>query len=253
MNISRPAKPMAAALLLCLLSKSALASINYGNFTGTNFVYNNVTEGSGTSPLPLFGAPIISGNALVFSPANFGATAANGGVQITDGTLTTAITAQAGSYIDQISLTEAGDYTLAGANPSLSTTVSVAAPVFLQIVQLNGVGITPIDVNANAVFTPDAGSYNLLNDAGTGVIWNGALSESIDAAIANAGDTGQATEVLFSMDNDLTAISQTGNVADIKKKTEDGVTIEASVPEPTSVALIAVSVAAVLLMRPRRP
>jgi hypothetical protein len=46
--------------------------------------------------------------------------------------------------------------------------VSVAAPVFLQIIQINGVGVSPIDVNTNVVFTPDGGNYNLLANGAPG-------------------------------------------------------------------------------------
>jgi hypothetical protein len=250
-SFSRSAKVTASALLICLLGKTASASIDYGNFTGTNFQYVQVTEGSVTSTPPLYGPPIVVGNALVFNPVDFGASASNGGVQITDGTLTTQITALPGSFIDQIQLSEAGDYTLAGAPAAVTTSVSVAAPVFLQIVKLNGVGITPIDVNADAIFTPNGGSYNLLNNAGAGIIWNGALSESIDAAIAAAGQTGRATEVIYTMDNDLTAISQSGTIAFIQKKTNQGVTITTSMPEPASIGMLAFAAVGVLKRRQR--
>ena len=138
-----------------------------------------------------------------------------------------------------------------GAPPSTGTNVTVAAPVFLQIIQLNGVNVAPIDVHANLVFTPDAGSYNLLDNPRAGQIWSGSLSESVDAALAAAGVSGKATEIIYTMDNDLTAISQTGTVAFIEKKTADGVTITASVPEPMSIGWVSFAALALFKRRQR--
>jgi len=248
-RLSRVAKWVGCVALAGAFAKPVMASIDYGDFTAANYQFLQVTEGSVTSTPPLYGAPTVAGNALVFNPVNFGATASNGAVQITDGTLTTKITALAGSTIDQLGVTEAGDYTLAGAPASLGTNVSVAAPIFLQIIQVNGVGINPVNVDANVVFTPDAGSYNLLNNPGSGVIWTGSLNVNIDSALAAAGVSGQATEVIYTMDNDLTAISQAGTIAFIQKKTVGGVIITPSVPEPVSTSWIALSALALLKRR----
>jgi hypothetical protein len=250
-NLLRGAKISAFLILAGALVKPASASIDYGNFFGTNFEYQQVTEGSVTSTPPLYGAPTLTDDSLVFNPTDFGASATNGGVQITDGTLTTTIVALGAATIDQIDVAESGDYTLLGAPPSTGTNVTVAAPVFLQIIQLNGVNVAPIDVHANLVFTPDAGSYNLLDNPGAGQIWSGSLSESVDAALAAAGVSGKATEIIYTMDNDLTAISQTGTVAFIEKKTADGVTITASVPEPMSIGWVSFAALALFKRRQR--
>jgi len=250
-NLMRTVKISASIILTGMLAESAsAATIDYGNFTGTNFEYQQVTEGSVTSPLPLYGPPTLTDNSLVFNPADFGATGTNGGVQITDGTLTTTIVALPGSTIDQINVGESGDYTLGGTPASTSTYVTVAAPVFLQIIQINGVGVSPIDVNTNVVFSPDGGSYNLLDDPGAGVIWSGSLSVSIDAALAADDVAGKATEVIYTMDNDLSAFSQTGTVAFIQKKTADGVTITA-VPEPVSIGWVSFAALALFKRRQR--
>src|SRR5580704_12513718 len=161
-SLHRAVKVSASLVMVGMFAKTASASIDYGNFFGTNFEYQQVTEGSVTSTPPLYGAPTLTDNSLVFNPTDFGASASNGGVQITDGTLTTTIVALGGATIDQINVAEAGDYTLAGGPAAVTTSVSVAAPVFLQIIQINGVGVSPIDVNTNVVFTPDGGNYNLL-------------------------------------------------------------------------------------------
>jgi hypothetical protein len=249
-NLTRTAKISASILLAGLFAhRGSAATIDYGNYFGTNFEYQQVTEGSVTSPLPLYGPPTVVDDSLVFNPADFGATGSNGAVQITDGTLTTTIIAQDGATIDQINVNEAGDYTLVGTPASTSTSVSVAAPVFLQIIGINGVGVSPIDVNTNVVFTPDGGDYNLLDNPGAGIQWTGSLAENIDAALAADDVSGKATEVIYTMDNDLTAISQTGTIAFIQKKTADGVVITA-VPEPVSIGWI--SFAGLALLRRRK-
>jgi len=250
-NLLRGTKISAFLVLAGALAKPASASIDYGNFFGTNFEYQQVTEGSVTSTPPLYGAPTLTDNSLVFNPTDFGASASNGGVQITDGTLTTTIIGLNGATIDQINVAESGDYTLVGSPASTTTSVSVAAPVFLQVIQLNGVGVSPIDISTNVVFTPDGGSYNLLNDPGAGIIWSGSLAESVDAALAADNITGKATEIIYTMDNDLTAISQTGTIAFIEKKTADGVTITASVPEPVSIGWVSFAALALLKRRQR--
>ena len=45
------------------------AQINYGSHMGTHVTYVNVTEDSGEDePLPLFGAPTVTGNSIDFNP-----------------------------------------------------------------------------------------------------------------------------------------------------------------------------------------
>ena len=67
--------------------------------------------------------------AIVFNPANFSATASNGGLQFTDGTLNTLIVANPSQFITTIDVNEYGDYTLAGTGNS-STYASISAPVY---------------------------------------------------------------------------------------------------------------------------
>ena len=49
------------------------AAINYGSFMGTDVTYVDVTESSATDPVPLFGAPSVSGNSIDFNPVGFDA------------------------------------------------------------------------------------------------------------------------------------------------------------------------------------
>jgi hypothetical protein len=226
--------------LLMTAAPALAAPIFYGNFSGTNVDFLNVQEDSSTDPGPLFGAPVVAADSLAFSPVSFGADAnmGNGYVDITDGTMATTIKAKPGKVINHVTVNESGDYTLTGAGPG---TVSVAATLFVQIVEIGGTPVNPVVINGSLVFTPSgnpatvAGDYALPGNAGVGTVWTGTGTLDIDAALASRGISGQATKVLFSMNNTLVSIGSPGTVAFIKKKT-NGVTIV--VPEPASLGML---------------
>jgi hypothetical protein len=214
-------------------------SINYGDVTAATVIYKQVTESSTNPGVPLFGAPSASGNSLVFNPPNFSASSTNGGVAFTDGTLNTLITAKAGQFITTINVNEVGDYTLAGP-PSTSASAQISAPIFLQIQAVNGVDlISPYNYQQSVVFT-GGGNYSLPTNAGTGVIWSGTAAINVNAVLAAAGISGQATRVQYTMDNSLLTITGgAGDLAFIKKKDVGGVTL--TVPEPSSLVLTAMA------------
>src|SRR5688500_2891128 len=67
-----------AVLILASVPRVATAAqINYGSHMGTHVTYVNVTEDTGASePLPLFGAPTVTGNSMDFNPVGFDAASA---------------------------------------------------------------------------------------------------------------------------------------------------------------------------------
>src|SRR5688500_7834477 len=72
---------LAVALIGSLPFAAVGAPINYGSFSGLSVSYIDVTEDSTTGDaLPLFGAPVFSGNSVDFNPVGFdaGASGANG-------------------------------------------------------------------------------------------------------------------------------------------------------------------------------
>lgn len=213
------------------------ASVNYGDKIAADVIYRQVSEDSITDPVPLFDNPATFGNALVFTPVNFGATAQNGGMDITDSTLTTTIEAKSGKSIQTINFSEAGDYSLIGVGTAATTAV-VNATYFVRVVEVNGSPISPVQSNGSLSFSPSGGTYDLVNDPGAGIIWNGTVAIDVDAILAAASVQGRATKVLLSLDNQLIATSEQGTVSFIKKKTSDGVVIIVNVPEPTMLGLI---------------
>jgi len=266
---------MVAALGALSSSLVLAAPINYGSFMGTTVIYDMVREAANSvgDIEPLFGPPTtlgpvtvgfplvpcvmcgIPGNTLDFSPVGFGASSIGGGADLTDGNLAFMILAKQGQGIANVSITEAGDVTLSGiaAAGTQTTFASVTSNVFIDIVEVNGVGITPINLSLNQTFAPSGGTYGLGTDGlasqplfNSG--WTGGLFVNIQQELINRGISGVATKVNVDLDNTLSAISQLGTGALIAKKNH-GVIIETNVPEPASCLLAAFGLLGLLGMR----
>jgi hypothetical protein len=229
--------------------------------------YVNVTEDSGADePLPLFGAPTVTGNSIDFSPTGFDASSANGGSDITDSNLVFMVTAKSGSRISSITFSEAGDTTLAGnVDPgSMGTASAVFASGVLDIQEFDFMGINHISVPFSFTFNPSGGTYFLGTDGGGGPIfntqWSGSVTLDIDAILIANGfvippgtidPDGGATKITIDMDNTLTAVSEAGTSALIAKKDIGGFTIRSNVrtepggiPEPATITLAAIALVA---------
>ena len=238
---------------------------------GTHVSYVNVTEDSGADePLPLFGAPTVTGNSIDFNPVGFDAASSGGGSDITDSNLVFMVVAKSGSRLSELHLNEAGDTTLAGSVPvgSMSTATAVFATGVLDIHEVdltvdgihNPIGINHISVPFSMTFTPSGGTYFLGTDGGGGPIyhtpWSGSVALDIDAILVANGfilppgpvdPEGGATKISIDLDNTLVAVSQNGTSAVIAKKDFGGITIrtnvrtepggEPEVPEPAAFVL----------------
>lgn len=236
-------------LVLAMTAGAAVAApISYGNFSGSDVDYLNVTENSLTDVPPLFGMPTVSGNTLNFTPTNFVASTSGGGVDITDGLLTSLVMATGGAPILSVDVSESGLYTLSGAGTA-ATAAAVATPVFLTILQIDNANITPFAIQGLLNATPSGGTFDLIADGGTNVAWSSSLTIDVAAAVAARGFSGNATKLQLTLDNTLVAASQAQSTAIIGK---DDVTITVNTPEPSSLALAALGLAVVLAGRVRR-
>jgi hypothetical protein len=235
-------------------SGPAIASIDYGDFSGTNVNYLQVTESSTTNSNALYGAPTVTANAIEFGPNSFAATSSGGGApDTTQGLLTTTLSADPNVQVLGLQFAEEGDYTLEG-NGTAATAVSVTAPVTITILQVNGVAITPIVANTNLVFNP-ASSFTLTANEGAGVDYTGGAMVNLSNLVMGAGYSGQATEVSWALDNTLTASSEAGSVALIAKKAVSGsvmVQPVLGVPEPASLSLVVVALPLLAARRRRK-
>jgi len=224
-----------AALGFLLLGGSADATTSYGNFAGTNVTFQNVRETSTTGdPEPLFGAPTVVGDQLLFFPPfppGFIATAAGaGGLDQTGAQLQTEIlvTAPLG-ILDTLRIREIGDSTLVGAGTA-ATGAFISMSGFVTVTDTLSGPITPIVIGFIGTFSQDL--FTLPADPGF-TAWNGQVLVDIAAIVPDA------TRAVLSLNNDLVAYSEAGTSATIQKRATIGpaITVEI-IPEPATAALL---------------
>jgi hypothetical protein len=219
------------------------ASTNYGIYAGSTVIYRDVTESSGTDPLPLFGAPTLIGNTLDFNPT-FVSFASNGSSDQTDGQLNFLLEAKPGNAIPSIVFTERGDFTFTG-SITTGTRASVSATFFIDVYAVDGVDLpAPLPFGGLMSFSPDInGNFpqtTYPNPPDT-KLWSGAFNFDVNTALNNAGVNyaSGATKVSVVLDNILTTDSEPGTSARIAKKDFKGVGITVPVvPEPSTFTLL---------------
>jgi hypothetical protein len=244
-----------AALLLALAAapSTRAASINYGNSAvlPPGMQFQAVTESSATDPVPLYGAPTFSSVAMDFNPASFGAFGSGGGTDITDGqlnfTLVGTFTGTQIVTIDQISLSESGDYTLSGTGTT-ATQVIAGASLHVKVTEIDGV---PTSVTLPSSIA--SVGFNLVANPGVLQPWSLGTTVDVDAALTALAVpfTHGATKVEVVIDNNLIALSEAGSAALILKK-EFEVEIDPAVtlvPEPAALSLLTLGAAGLLMRR----
>jgi hypothetical protein len=180
----------------------------------------NVTESSGTDPVPLYGAPDPFVTGLDFDPITFVASAAGGGADITDGQLNFTVMGQKNGLdvvaIESISLSEGGDYTLVGGGTAASQ-VLAGAILAVKVTEIDGAAVTPISL------TPSNASvgFNLLANSGVVQPWSLGILVDVEAQLLSLLPKKPivgATKVEVVINNQLVAISEPASVAFIAKK-----------------------------------
>lgn len=232
---------LAAALWL---AGSAGATAIHGSFVGTNYTFGTpgasgqlVQETSNAGdPEPLFGAPVVSGNVLLFSPTAFTASASGAGGFVDTGSQLQfeLIGNTAGDFIDKITIQEFGDAVFVGGGTA-ATGGFINMTFFVTVLEVNGSAITPIVTSVAGTFTVGP-FFDLVSNPGT-TLWKGEAVIDVDAVLAANSIVGSATKVRVAADNDLYAYSEAGTLAKIQKKVTNGVVI--TVPEPSALALLA--------------
>lgn len=236
-------------LLLVSLAGPAHAG-SYGDYNGITVIYKDVNDVQNR-----FGAPTVSGDSIDFDPTFLAECNDCGQVINVNDRLNFTIEAKPNRVIDNIILTEAGDFTLNDFFGLGLAEVTVSAPVFIEIFEVDNVAINQIDVNANLVFTPVVvpdGVYNASSFGNvTGQIWTGFLEIDLNQVLADNGYAGGATLVEITMDNILTAAAVNGGSAMIEKKDTSGLSVTV-IPEPSSASLLALGLVGIASIRRRR-
>ena len=210
-----------------------------GPFTGPSVQYGDVTESSGTDPVPLFGPPTLVGDDLDFDPITFTASAAGGGIDVTDGQLNYPVITNGAPALTKISINEGGDYTLS--EMGLGTSVKYGVSVRVTVLEIDGVAVaTPFDLHKST-----SSSKVLPPDAGVLLSWSLSLNFPLGTALVNAGVSyvDGITKAEVVVNDQLAAFSQPVSLAFIAKKnfvidTSTDPADQFEIPEPTSMVLV---------------
>jgi hypothetical protein len=213
-----------AALLFNATARGA--TINYGDFNLPGVMFQQVTESSGTDPVPLYGPPSPFIIGLDFDPMNFTSSSTGGLADITDGQLNfTVMSLPGGPPIPAINLFEAGDYSLAGGGGNAATSVFAGAIIRATVTQVNGLPVAPIALPpVNASFS------NGLPPTQIAAPWSLGLNLPLPP---------NATKVEVVINNSLVTTSQPSTLAFIAKK-DFRIDIP-NIPEPSTLLISAIA------------
>lgn len=246
-----------SSLLMVLTALSGATStgnalpINYGDFGPDvphgSTTYLDVTESSGTDPVPLFGPPTIAGDTLCFSPQGFVSFATDGQSDITDGQLNYGFTMLPGTAMSTLLVTEAGDYSLFGSGTP-TTQLASALWATVRILKVDGTPLaSPVDVTMSTSTVRD-----LISDGPVVLApWSQDLLIDLDSVLL-ANDilfTLGATQAIVVIDNTLLTISEDESVAYLAKK--DFYIEGTKIPEPATLFLATLSGLAMIHRRIR--
>jgi len=223
------------------------ALINYGDFPvpPAGITFQQVTESSGTDPVPLYGPPAPFVVGLDFDPTSFVATATGGAADITDGQLNFGAQGQVGPggsvAISNLQLFESGDYTMVGLGGP-PTSVFAGAIMQVTVTQINGVNVVPFNLPPSNASV----GFNLAANPGVAQPWSLGTGVALPPGVTHA-------EV--AINNTLVATSQPGTVAFIAKKDFRIILIPTNgggLPEPGTLVLSALSSMIALVYRRAR-
>jgi hypothetical protein len=223
------------SILVLASAKPTLGnSISYGNFPGPNLGdpdFLQVLESSITDPAPLYGPPALLGGGLAFFPSSFLSSAATGGADTTSGTLRMRIRADAGFFLQVITIVESGGYQFAG-NGTQATSATI-----------NGL-LTVTDISPGTHIT----LTNALTVLPQPVYKQPGNMTGNFTAMSHVDLTGLGiSEVVLNFNDNLQTTSQIGTTAFIEKKQ-----IHIYTPEPTTLGLLLTGVFALSVRGPRR-
>jgi hypothetical protein len=245
------------------LASSSLhaGTINHNDVMGTSVLFSAISEtdnSPGNDGAAFFNQPTASGNSLDFNPTDFDASASNGapGSDLTDVQLNFMITSKPGNSFGTITLTESGDYSIFSGSGN-NAFVSVVAPVFIDIVEVDGAALsTPVNLMLGMTFN-GGGVYQTAGGLPVDGTFTGTLNVDLLAELAsrNISVRNGVTKANVALDNRLRAIAASGSDAFIAKKDADGgvriIIDQNEIPEPATLVLVGLSLAAFAVARRR--
>ena len=254
------AASIALFLVAAICQPSFSASINYGDFSGNTVEFLDVTESS-DDPLPLYGAPTVSGDSLSFSPQQFLAKSEFGSPvnDTTDGQLTFMVQADAGQAVTNISFEEGGALSVTGLSSATNDTyVDVSAIGFITVTAIDGVGVNPVAIPVNLTFNFGVGGNGTWRHDSEGVVngflWDGNQSIDVTQELIDLGLNVKfgATKLNINLDNILFAQSEPVGSARIDKKLFLKIGTTIPVPEPGCMILAGIGLVGSSLLLHRR-
>jgi hypothetical protein len=213
--------------LLAGATSAAVYSDSLASGAGQTVDFTDISDNDG-----LFGGYSRSGDQLTWLPSAFKAESENGTAQTTNDTLLMTITAGPGDYITKVDIFEIGDYTLTGPSDGYAE-VSPSGTLFVTEEAPGGgmAGYDSFDQTFELNVDPDFG------------LWSEDLVVNLTGM--------QITSVSISWQNNLQASSEEGTTSLIQKKYgELGISVEV-IPEPATLAVLALGSLAAVLRRRR--
>lgn len=249
-----------AALVSAVVFQTAThaGTFHWGDFAGPDVMFLDVTENNDETtslfaPEPGMGGPVLLGNSLHLDPQGFSSQSSNNSADLIDSTLSTIIMAAPGASLNDITITEFGDYSLGGLVGSQAT-AQVGAAFFWTVLEVDNIPVSLSTQATNLILGtgagPNGGVYNRPGDDGTAVIWNGVAQVNLGGYLASEMIDGAVTKLRLTFDNTLQTSAESGSNAFIKKKSID-IDVNPTIPEPTTVLLLGISLALVPCCRRR--
>ena len=227
--------------LSSICASSSVADVVYGDFAGATVQFNNVRESSPDIPdqvSDLFGAPVVSGNDLVFTPQQFEAFQEGTGTNLVDSQLSLSIEALAGFEITSVTFSEFGDYQVSTPFLAGQAAISFSADGFVTsggVTQADGFVFTESGVASAGGFISDTLTNSFTIDVEPTAAADLTLSNTLIASAFSATDAAVVDKQGVTITVTTQAAGQT-----------------TAVPEPSSFGLFILTAAGLVVRRKRR-
>ena len=237
---------LVAARLACFLALAFLATPaaalwetdydpHYGTSAGQVDFYD-IDETSMTDPTPLYGEPLRIGNLLRFYPTAFASESRDGVPDTTQGKLRMRIEADEGYYLEQIVISEYGDYLLTGLGGA-ETQANIGGTLY--VIDESPEHMFPTIIEVPLEVTPVAPPFTLPDSGG----------QFQAHALIDVTEY-QWTRMYVILTNTLQTTSTEGTVSFIQKNVLDGPVVDVRViPEPGSLCLLALGAMGALIRK----